>query len=188
MEDEFTGGLLKLIPKLRVHALALTHNRTAAEDLVQDTIVSALSARESFNPGTNLSAWAHTILRNRFISTVRRRREMVEFEAAPEAAFAATGAQEDSLVLKELARALARLAPEQREPLIMAVVLGISYEDIAAAMNCSEGTAKSRVFRARRQLKAMLLGEEGRTGPTFDHRGMASGGRSTKHEVSYPAQ
>jgi RNA polymerase sigma-70 factor (ECF subfamily) len=188
LKDEFTGGLLKLIPKLRVHALALTHNRTAAEDLVQDTIVSALSARESFNPGTNLSAWAHTILRNRFISTVRRRREMVELEDAPEAAFAATGAQEDRLVLKELARALAQLAPEQREALIMAVVLGLSYEEIAAAMRCSEGTAKSRVFRARRQLKAMLLGEAERTNPTLEHRGGHSGSRSAKHEVLHSAQ
>jgi len=163
LEDEFSAGLLRLVPKLRVHALTLTRNRTAAEDLVQDTIVSALAARGSFVVGTNLNAWVHTILRNRFISTVRRRRETVDLETAPQEAFVSSGSQEDRLVLKQLANAMAKLVPDQREALVMAVVLGMSYDAIAATMKCAEGTAKSKVFRARQQLRAMLLGEERET-------------------------
>jgi len=188
LADKFSDSLLKLIPKLRVHALTLTHNHAAAEDLVQDTIVSALTARTTFEAGTNLAAWAHTILRNRFISTVRRRREMVDLQAAPDAAFMAPGAQEDRLVLKELGRALARLAPEQREALIMCVALGMSYEAIAATTNCAEGTAKSRVFRARRQLKAMLLGEGAETSQAVNDAGIRSGNASVEHRVMLPMQ
>jgi len=173
LADDFSDSLLKLIPKLRVHALILTRNQVAADDLVQDTIVSALAARARFAAGTNITAWAHTILRNRFISTVRRRREMVDLDTAPEAAFMIAAAQEDRLLLKELARALARLVPEQREALIMAVVLGMSYEAIAAAIKCAEGTAKSKVFRARRNLEAMLLGHD-QISRVPDHAGARS--------------
>jgi RNA polymerase sigma-70 factor (ECF subfamily) len=72
---------------------------------------------------------------------------------------------------------MARLAPEQREALVMAVVLGLPYEAIAAAAGCTEGTAKSRVFRARRQLRAMLLGEEGSAGQAPGHAGERRTGR-----------
>jgi RNA polymerase sigma-70 factor (ECF subfamily) len=184
LTDDFHDGLLRLVPKLRAHAFTLTRNQTSAEDLVQETIVSALAARGSFTPGTNLAAWAHKILRNRFISTFRKRRDMVDMDEAPEAAFAVTGAQEDSLVLKELSRALIRLTPEQREALTMCVMLGMSYEDISEAMSCTEGTAKSRVFRARRSLKIMLLGEEGQTCRTVGHTGVHSSGHPADHTRS----
>lgn len=174
LPDDFGDTLLRLIPQLRVHAMTLTRSRPAAEDLVQDTIVNALAARSSFAAGTNLAAWTHTILRNRFISIARRSRHTVELEAAPEVRLMASGSQEDRLVLKELARALAQLIPEQREALIMAVVLGMRYEAIGVATNCAEGTAKSRVFRARRALKAMLLGKDGQNDRTAAPAGIRS--------------
>ncbi len=186
MADDFSDSLLQLIPRLRMHALTLTRSHSAADDLVQDTIVSALAARANFVAGTNLTAWAHTILRNRFISTVRRKREMVDLETAPEAAFMTAAPQEDRLVLKELAGALARLVPEQREALIMAVVLGMSYEAIAATINCAEGTAKSKVFRARRNLAAMLLGQE-QVSRVPDHTGVRSSSHAAKHRRLLPA-
>src|SRR5690349_20099864 len=186
LADNFSDNLLRLTPKLRVHALTLTRNHAAADDLVQDTVVSALAARASFAAGTNFAAWAHTILRNRFISTVRRKREMVALDAAPDAAFMIVASQEDRLVLKELTCALARLAPGQREALIMAVVLGMSYEAIAAGINCAEGTAKSKVFRARRNLEAMLLGNE-RISRVPNHADARRSGHSAKHRRLAPA-
>ena len=184
MADDFHQGLLRLVPKLRAHAFTLTRNQTSAEDLIQDTIVSALTARGTFTPGTSLAAWAHKILRNRFISTCRKKRDMVDLDDAPEAALAMAGAQEDNLVLKELSRALARLTPERREALTMSVMLGMSYEAISEAMNCTEGTAKSRVFRARRSLKTMLLGKEGLTSPTVGHTGVRSKDHPADHTGS----
>jgi RNA polymerase sigma-70 factor (ECF subfamily) len=160
MHDDFHGQLISLLPKLRVQALALTRNRAAAEDLVQDAVANALAAQDSFTPGTNFAAWMHRILRNRFISTLRKQRETTDIEDLPASAFAVSAAHEDRMVLKELGRALNRLPSDQREALFMVVLQGLSYEDVAAATGCAVGTAKSRVFRARRQLQAWLMGEE----------------------------
>ena len=157
---EFHGQLVTLLPKLRVQALALTRNRAAAEDLVQDAVANALAAKDSFTPGTNFAAWMHRILRNRFISTLRKQRETTDIEDLPMSAFAVSGAHEDRLVLKELSRALGKLPSDQREALFMVVLQGLSYEEVAQATGCAVGTAKSRVFRARRQLQAWLMGEE----------------------------
>ena len=156
----FHGQLVAILPKLRIQALALTRNRAAADDLVQDAVCNALSAQESFIPGTNFAAWMHRILRNRFISNLRKRRDTTDIDDVPQAAFATEAAHEDRLALKELGAAMTRLPADQREALVMVVVHGMSYEDLAQATGCAVGTAKSRVFRARRQLEAWLLGEQ----------------------------
>ena len=160
VNGEFHTQLVALVPKLRIQALALTRNRAAAEDLVQDAVANALAAQDSFTPGTNFAAWMHRILRNRFISTLRKQRETTDIEDLPSSAFAVGAAHEDRMVLKELSRALGRLPADQREALFMVVLQGMSYEEVAEATGCAVGTAKSRVFRARRQLQAWLAGEE----------------------------
>jgi RNA polymerase sigma-70 factor (ECF subfamily) len=157
--DGFHDQIIAILPKLRVQALALTRNRAAAEDLVQDAVCNALSAQQSFEPGTNFPAWMHRILRNRFISNLRKRRDTTDIEDVPQAALATEAPHEDRLALKELAAAMQRLPADQREALVMVVVHGMSYEALAEAAGCAVGTAKSRVFRARRQLETWLLGE-----------------------------
>ncbi|WP_376087735.1 sigma-70 family RNA polymerase sigma factor [Roseomonas sp. CCTCC AB2023176] len=157
---EFHALLVTTLPRLRVQALALTRNRADADDLVQAAVTSALAARDSFTPGTNFGAWMFRILRNRFISDVRRRRETTELDDVPSSAFARPGAQEDSLVMGELRKHMARLPAEQRTALVMVTVQGMSYEEVAAAMDCAVGTAKCRVFRARQTLQRWLTGEE----------------------------
>jgi RNA polymerase sigma-70 factor (ECF subfamily) len=159
-QREFHGQLVALLPKLRVQALALTRNRAAAEDLVQDAVANALAAQESFTPGTNFAAWMHRILRNRFISTLRKQRETTDIEDLPSSSFAVSASHEDRMVLKELSHALTRLPADQREALFMVVLQGLSYEEVSQATGCAVGTAKSRVFRARRQLQTWLAGEE----------------------------
>jgi len=158
MRDVFHDQLIAMLPRLRAQAWALTRNRAEAADLVQDAVANALRARESFTPGTNFPAWMHRILHNRFISLCRKRRETVELEdLAFERSTAPT--QEDRLTLKALHRALGRLPAEQREALIMVVLQGLSYGEVAEITGCALGTAKSRVFRARNNLQAWLLGE-----------------------------
>lgn len=159
MNSTFHDQIIAILPKLRVQALALTRNRSAAEDLVQDAVCNALSAQDSFIPGTNFAAWMHRILRNRFISNLRKRRDTTDIEDVPASTFATEAAHEDRLALKELAHAMTRLPSDQREALVMVVVHGMSYETLASTTGCAVGTAKSRVFRARRQLEAWLLGE-----------------------------
>lgn len=160
MTESFHDQLIAILPKLRVQGLALTRNRAAAEDLVQDAVCNALSAQDSFIPGTNFAAWMHRILRNRFISNLRKQRDTTDIDDVPSAAFASDAPHEDRLALKELGKAMNRLPPDQREALVMVVVHGMSYEALADATGCAVGTAKSRVFRARRQLEAWLLGEQ----------------------------
>ncbi|WP_245211697.1 sigma-70 family RNA polymerase sigma factor [Neoroseomonas oryzicola] len=161
----FHEELVALLPKLRVQALSLTRNRADADDLVQAALANALAAQHSFTPGTNLGAWMYRILRNRFISDRRRLRETVDIDDTPAEAFARPGGQEDSLALRELRVELARLPADQRTALIMVTVQGMSYEEVAAAMGCAVGTAKCRVFRARRTLEARLMGEEPAAAP-----------------------
>jgi RNA polymerase sigma-70 factor (ECF subfamily) len=153
--------LAAALPLLRAHALSLTRNRADAEDLVQDAAMNAFAAADSFAPGTHFGAWMHRILRNRFISASRRRRPAGDIEDAPQSALAVPGAQEDTLVLGELARALGRLPRDQREALVLVVLHGTSYDEVSEITGCAVGTAKSRVFRARRQLEAWLAGGPG---------------------------
>jgi RNA polymerase sigma-70 factor (ECF subfamily) len=157
--NDFHANLIAMLPKLRIQALALTRNRAAADDLVQDAAMNALAAQDSFTPGTNFRAWMHRILRNRFISGLRKRREIMDIDDAPPASLAVEASHEGRLALQELQRALGELPPVQREALFMVVLQGMSYEEVGAATGCAVGTAKSRVFRARRYLATRLLGE-----------------------------
>jgi len=162
----FHGALVAALPRLRVQALSLTRNRADADDLVQAAVTNALAAQGSFTPGTNFQAWMFRILRNRFLSDRRRNRDTVEIDDAPQAAIARPAGQEHSLALAELRCQMARLPADQRTALVMVSLQGMSYEDVAEAMGCAVGTAKCRVFRARRQLEIWMLGEgEGRRSP-----------------------
>lgn len=156
----FHDQVIAILPKLRVQALALTRNRTAAEDLVQDAVCNALAAQDSFIQGTNFGAWMHRILRNRFISDLRKKRETTDIDDAPQSTLAVAARHDDRLSLMELDAALARLPDDQREALVLGVIEGMSYQELAEMSGCAVGTAKSRVFRARRQLEVWLTGEE----------------------------
>lgn len=158
MAQEFHDQLIQFLPKMRVWALALTRNRAAAEDLTQDVATKALVAKDGFTPGTNFSAWVHRIMVNHFISSVRSKREYTDVDTVPEVAVPA--AHEDRTALRELGWALDRLPRDQREALSMIVLQEQSYEDAAQETGCAIGTLKSRVHRARLQLRAYLTGEQ----------------------------
>jgi RNA polymerase sigma-70 factor, ECF subfamily len=158
MAKEFQEQLIEFLPKMRVWALALTRNRAAAEDLTQDVATKALVARDCFTPGTNFSAWVHRIMINHFISGVRHRREFTDMDTVPDVAVPAP--HEDRTALRELGWALDRLPRDQREALFMIVLQEKSYETASEATGCAIGTLKSRVHRARMQLREFLTGEQ----------------------------
>jgi RNA polymerase sigma-70 factor (ECF subfamily) len=155
--QDFQEQLVSLMPKLRIWALALTRNRGAADDLVQDVAAKALAASASFEAGTNFSAWMHRIMVNQFITGVRSRRECVTIEAIPDAAVSAT--HEDRTALRELGWAVNRLPPDQKEALLMIALEETSYETASEVLGCAVGTLKSRVHRARLQLRAFMAGD-----------------------------
>ncbi len=153
--------ILPLVPHLRGYARALTAgNVEFADDLVQDTVMLALQAWERFTPGTNLKAWLFQILHNRFCSVVSRKHVRAEIGTEDLGRLATVPAfQERRPEIREFKLAFARLTPAHREALVLHTVHGLAYERIAEICGCEIGTVKSRINRARSQLKEMLLGE-----------------------------
>lgn len=156
----FHDLLLAVLPSLRAQAMVLTRHRADAEDLVQTAVMNALGAQDSFEPGTNFKAWMTRILRNRFFSNFRGRRETVDLADAPSALIARSGGQEESLALKELQKNFARLPPDQRIILMMISVEGLSYEEASEQLGVAIGTLKCRVFRGRKQLRHWMFGDD----------------------------
>ncbi len=158
---DFQTELVDQLPQLRAFARSLTSGNAAlADDLVQDTCVNALRAQDQFEPGTNLRAWLFTILRNRFRSIVKRQQVRAEDpdDDLDRHAMAASP-QAGSLEMMAFRGAFRALRPEHREALVLAVIHGLAYEDIAQICGVRVGTVKSRVSRARSELRAMLLEE-----------------------------
>src|SRR5688572_28707904 len=164
--NDFHEQLKAILPRLRVYALSLTRDRDAAEDLVHDTVIKALTGRESFEPGTNLSAWVFRIQRNEFISGLRRLRPTVPVDTAIAETLSHQPHQESRLVMREFMSAFGKLASTQREALLLAVLEGQSYEVIAAHTGVSVGTVKSRISRARDTLERLLLEGDAKSRPT----------------------
>lgn len=154
---DFHEQLKTILPRLRIYALSLTRDRDAAEDLVHDTVIKALTGRNSFQPGTNLAAWLFRIQRNEFISGLRRRRPTVPVDTAIAESLSHPPHQDSGLVMREFMSAFGKLAAAQREALLLAVLEGLPYEAIAEHTGVSVGTVKSRISRARDTLERLLM-------------------------------
>src|SRR5260221_6309160 len=149
--------LIACVPHLRAFARFLTGNRERADDLVQDTVVRALTAAHQFKPGSNLKAWMFTILRNQHYNDVRRNRVRAQSLDDPSVdELAAPATQEARLEFGDFRRAFWQLGADQREVLILIGASGLSYEEAARICKCPTGTIKSRVSRARRELLRTL--------------------------------
>lgn len=157
----FKQELTTLIPHLRAFARSLCRDATLADDLAQDAMLKAWNARESFHAGTNMKAWAFTILRNAFYSEKRRswRRQPLDPEVA-EATLLSSSNPTDGLELLALRNALAKLPVDQKEALILVGAGGMAYEEAAAICGCAVGTIKSRVSRARKAVIEILESNE----------------------------
>ena len=159
-ELAFVDLVLALRPALQAFARRLTTQGCDAEDLVQDTILRALTAQHHFTMGTNLKAWLFTIMRNGFNTRWRRsQREVVTGPEVIELATVTPATQENLLWAREAASQLLNgLSPAHREILILIPVQGVSYEEAAHICGCSVGTVKSRLNRARAALAKLVDG------------------------------
>jgi RNA polymerase sigma-70 factor (ECF subfamily) len=156
--------MLAAIPGLRAFAISLSGNADRADDLVQETVIRAMANIDSFTPGTNMSAWLFTILRNRFRSEYRkRRREVEDPDGSHVASLKAPPEQFGRLEFKEFLEALAKLPYIQREALILVAASGFTYDEAAAICGVAVGTIKSRVSRARQELAELLVIDSGAT-------------------------
>lgn len=129
----------------------------AAEDAYQDTILALHRARHTYLPSRPLEPWLYAIARNVVADHARRARSRSRVEVAASAAADAVGAL-DASPQPDLAEALGKLPPAQREALEMLQLEGLSVEDAAARAGVSRGALKVRAHRAYKALKAMLRG------------------------------
>ncbi len=159
MAERLTDDIVPFLPHLRAFARMLARDRTLADDLVQETVVRALSHAHQFQPGTNLKAWLTTILRNAYFTEKRSqgRVAQLDVEVARDST-TVSGGQEWHLRMRDFGCAFNTLSPVQREALVLVGASGFSYEQAAAMAGCAVGTMKSRVSRARLQLQNLLDG------------------------------
>ena len=157
MTTTFCDDVLQNLSRLESFARRLAGNRSLADDLVQETVLRALTYSDQFRPGTNLLAWLMTILRNAYFNEKRRERRLVVLDVETSAILPATnGGQEPHMHMRDVEARFARLPAVQREALVLVGANGLSYDHAAEIAGCAEGTMKSRVSRARLQLHHML--------------------------------
>ena len=162
----FRQRLIETLPHLRAFARGLCGRHDYADDLAQEAAVKAWAARDRFIPGTSIRAWTFTILRNHYLSEMRKSWRMTELEdGTAERILVINAAQEDTVHLSDMETALQQLSPERREALLLVGAGGFTYEEAAQICDTAIGTIKSRVARGRSDL-LRLLGEE--PGPTGD--------------------
>jgi RNA polymerase sigma-70 factor (ECF subfamily) len=167
----FADACLPHQPELFGVAMRICRDPDTAKDLVQETLLRAMVAWESFEPGSNLRAWLFRILTNAFINGYRKRRRHQRFatERPGDALSALYGRDRDHTdeldealcadeLCDEVKTALGKLGPDYRDVVERADLRGEKYKDIADALEVPIGTVMSRLFRARRVLEAELAG------------------------------
>lgn len=178
-QSDFEAEALQHLPALMALATRLTRRRSEAEDLVQDTLVKALRAREQYRTETNLRAWLLKILRNTFLNGYRRQtleRRVLDGPEKDPLAAAWIGAASlrgmrdpdtnrlHAQLERQLKDAIDELPPDFRMTVLLADVEELSYREIAEAMECPVGTVMSRLHRGRRLLKSRLMQEAAAAG------------------------
>ena len=168
MNDQIGGNLKRarfqalcqsLRPDLLRFAFWLSRDRALAEDVVQETMLRAWKAQDSLMDEAAAKPWFLTIIRREYARCFERKRlvtvDLDELIAREEPMLAAAQDQD----LAELRAALFKLPEEYREPLVLQVLMGCSTAEIAAELKLSNAAVLTRLFRGRKQLRA-LCGED----------------------------
>jgi RNA polymerase sigma-70 factor, ECF subfamily len=148
-------------------AYRLTRNEADARDLTQDAFIRVFRAWRSFKPGTSFLSWIYRIVTNLHRDELRRRKgryqEEIPDDNEPQAfgsdqplAVAPIDEYVESQLSEPVAKALEALAPEQRRIVVLADIEECSYQEIAEIVGCSIGTVRSRLHRARGQLRKFV--------------------------------
>lgn len=156
----FEADLEHAIPSLRRYARALLGDPDRADDLVQDCLERAVSRQHLFGGNGSLRAWLFRIMHNLHVNFRRGERlrhslPLEELERPP----AVGEHQSDRVALVEALRAIRALPEDQREVLLLVVLEGLTYREVAQVLDVPLGTVMSRLARARERLR-LLLGDE----------------------------
>ncbi len=162
---EFEREFEAIFPSVFSTALRLTRNQDEAQDLTQEAVVRAFQAYDRFD-GTNFKAWVLRILTNVFINRYRKAKrdpDVASIEDLPAVenlvAEEATPGTElfDSLLGEQVEEALMSLPEEYRTAVLLCDVEGMSYDEIAEALEVPIGTVRSRLARGRAALREKLV-------------------------------
>ena len=156
---DFRSQLAGELPYLRRFARALAGDAALADDLVQDCAERALNKSHLYDPSRPLRAWLYAILRNLFISGLRRDGRSTVVKTVDDLTGgegAVPAAQEDRLSVLLIGEALDRLPPQHREVIVLVGLEEMSYRDVAEIIGVPMGTVMSRLSRARGQLRDIL--------------------------------
>ncbi len=171
--EDFETGVLAQLDSLYRTALRMTNNTQEAEDLVQETMLKAFRFAHTYQPSTNLRAWLFRILNTSAINRYRKQATHPIPASLPEGEDfylynrirdlsgqeLTQGADEEVLnqyLDEDVYEALNNLPPNFRMAVVLADIEGLSYKDIADALQIPIGTVMSRISRARRQLQQSL--------------------------------
>lgn len=176
------------------YAIVLSRSSTEAEDLVQETCLRALRAIGRLRADGSVKSWLFTILRNIWLNQLRQRRtapHLVELDADENGAYEPADAAQDPLTacVNKVERGQVRAAIQQlplefREIILLREYEELSYQEIAALLDCPPGTVMSRLARARSKLRDLLSG--GQMTPRVEQMRSAGGmGRRHEHEIGF---
>jgi len=161
-KSDFYSNLDKVTIVLKSFAYNLTQNAEDARDLYQETAYRAIKNKEKFNPGTNFKAWLMTIMKNIFINNYRKKmKQNTIIDKTDNQYFinssgnATQNAAESTILMKEITAMIEVLDDGLKIPFMMHYQ-GFKYQEIADKMELPLGTVKSRIFFARRELKAKI--------------------------------
>lgn len=159
---DFYANFDKVTSVLHSFAYNLTQNIEDARDLYQETAYRAIKNKEKFNPGTNFKAWLMTIMKNIFINNYRKKmKQNTIIDKTDNQYFinssgnATENAAESTILMKEISQMIEDLDDGLKIP-FMLHYQGFKYQEIADKMELPLGTVKSRIFFARRELKANI--------------------------------
>lgn len=156
---DFRSQLASELPPLRRFARALTGDSALADDLVQDCVERALSKSHLYDPARPLRAWLYAVLRNLYISGLRRNGRSTVVKTVDDlmdGEGSVPPAQEERLSVSSVASALDRLAQQHREVIVLVALEEMSYRDVSEILGVPIGTVMSRLSRAREHLRQIL--------------------------------
>jgi RNA polymerase sigma-70 factor, ECF subfamily len=158
--------LSEYVDGLYSYGLVLSKNRAEAEDLVQETCLRAIRAMDRLRPDSNAKSWLFTILRNIWLNQLRQWRrapEVVELDLDGGGPNRAADTRKDphaayvsNIEQEQVRTAIQQLPVEFREIIILREYEELSYQEIAAVLECPLGTVMSRLARARSKLRGLL--------------------------------
>jgi RNA polymerase sigma-70 factor (ECF subfamily) len=157
LNSDFDTLVNALSPELYRYAMGLCHNRHTAEDLVQETFLRGWRSRDKLRDTKAARAWLYTILRNEHARLYERQRpDARDPSDLPDLPVHGYDTSSEAFVMR---RALSRLEPDYRDPLLLQVIGGFSCNEIGQMLDLHTNTVLTRLFRARRALREQLTGQ-----------------------------